>query len=218
MLRNLDIPNIPSNGGRILVEVLSIHTGQREVAKTGRLLNWRSRRLSKRSSTIKSTKLRTKVEAHESWWVGSRRENSQRLRPSNTTKVPASLLKIYGTHFTTPSTLHSIAKSMSKSFMKWLKNCLRIGVLFPYMSSYQWLTSVLTLLHLDLIGWHGVIRKPLSRTMHVCPTSSISPMPASTLDTGLDISKYLPRLSYQSRTNHPTTTRRPFVLSFYSTL
>jgi len=54
----------PSNSGRNRVEMLSVHTGQREVAKTGSLSNWRSRMPSELSSTIKSTKSRTRVEAH----------------------------------------------------------------------------------------------------------------------------------------------------------
>ena len=64
MLRNLDTPNIPSNGGRNLVKVLSIHTGRREAAKIGSLSNWWSRMPSEHSLMIKSTKSRTKVEAH----------------------------------------------------------------------------------------------------------------------------------------------------------
>ena len=155
MLRNLDPPNIPSNSGRNRVEMLSVHTGWREVAKTGSLSNWWSRMPSERSSTIKSMKLQTRVEAHGNWWIGSRRENFLRLRPLNTTIALVSLLRVYGTLYTILSTQRFIAKLTSKFLTNLHKNHLRIGVLFPDLSSYQRLANVLTHLCLDQIGWHG---------------------------------------------------------------
>jgi len=64
MLRNLDLPNTSSNGGRNRVELPSVHIGQREAAKTRSLSNWQSRMLSEHSLMIKSTKSQTRVEAH----------------------------------------------------------------------------------------------------------------------------------------------------------
>ena len=63
-----------------------------------------------------------------------------------------SLLRVYGTLYTILSTQRFIAKLTLKFLANLHENCLRIGVPFLDLSSYQQLANVLTHLCLDQIG------------------------------------------------------------------
>ena len=167
MLRSPDTPNTPSNGGWNLAEAPCLHTGQKEAAKIGNLSNRRSRMPRDRSSMTKSKKLRTKVVVHRSWWTRSRRENFLLSKPSSTTINLVSPQRVFGMLFTTHSTLRFIIKSTLKFLTNSSKNCLKIGVSFPNLSSYQRLAVVLTHLHLVQTGWLGAIGKTSSKTTPV---------------------------------------------------
>jgi len=150
MLRNLDPPSIPSNGGRNRVEMLSVHTGQREVAKTGSL----SLAVKNAKRMFFDDKIHEIMNKSRGPWELMNWVKKRKLPAIEAIKHNAlvSLLRVYGMLYTILSTQRFIAKLTSKFLTNLHKNHLRIGVLFLDLSSYQRLANVLTHLCLDQIG------------------------------------------------------------------
>ena len=118
MQKNQKFPNTPNNSGLISVKGLSTITGHQEVSKTGKSSRRLLKTLRDSSSMTKFKKLWTKVEAHGSWWTGSKEGNSLLSRLSTMTDIHVSPLTTYEMYSIVLSTLLWIAKLTSISLTK----------------------------------------------------------------------------------------------------